>query len=230
VQDCPKNHFIGREICHDITVTNSGDGVAKGAKVVATLPAGFTFRTATDGGTGAGSNVTWNLGDLAPGASKKVTFCAMPSKDGTYKVAAAAQAYCADAVSSTCETIIQGIPAILLEVVDIVDPVAVGTNTTYIITATNQGSAIGKNVKIVVGVEEQGDIINTDGSATKGTVAGRVVTFDALPDLGVGAKASWKVTVKANKAADTRLKVTMNEDQLGRPVEETEATNFYDSK
>jgi uncharacterized repeat protein (TIGR01451 family) len=230
VQDCPKKVFIGRDICHDITVSNTGDGVSKGTKVVATLPAGVNFVSATDGGTNAAGTVTWNVGDLAAGATKKITVCLKPAKDGTYKVAAAAQGYCAEAVSSTCETVVEGIPAILLEVIDIEDPVAVGTNTTYIITATNQGSAVGKDVKVVVTLEDNAELVNTDGSATKGTAAAKVITFDALPALGVGAKASWKVVVKAVKAGDVRFKVSMTEAQLGRPVEETEATNFYDSK
>ncbi len=230
-QDCPKVVFIGKEACNDITVTNKGDAEAKTASLAASIPAGATFVSATDGGVFANGQVTWNLGTLAPAASKKVTVCYRPGAQGSYKVDAAAKAYCADAVTSNCVTEVKGIPAILLEVVDVNDPVEVGKNEIYTITATNQGSQAGKNVKIVVTLEENAELVNTDGSATKGTAAGKVITFEALPTLapapGPNNKAVWKVVVKAVKEGDVRFKVTMTEDGLTRPVEETEATNFY---
>ena len=234
VQDCPKKAFIGSEVCHDITVTNKGDGVAKGAKLLVTLPAGVTATKLSEG-TAAGANVTWNLGDLAPGATKKVTICVKPAKDGTYKLASAASAYCAETVAATCETVIEGIPAILLEVIDFTDPVAVGGQTTYKVTATNQGSAVGKDVAITVTLEDNAEFVSTlsdkgDKSDTAGTAAGKVITFAPLADLAVGGKATWFVTVKALKAGDVRFAVKMTEKQLTRSVDETEATNFYDSK
>jgi len=234
VQDCPKKVFIGGEICHEITVTNTGDGVAKGAKLLTTLPAGASFVKASDGVTAQGNQVVWNLGDMAAGASKKVSVCVKPSKDGTYKLASAASAYCAETVAATCETVVEGIPAILLEVVDKVDPVAVGGNTTYIITATNQGSAIGQDVTITATLEANAQFIDTklDGanSDTTSKVEGAVISFAPLAELGVGKQATWYVTVKAVKAGDVRFTVKMTEKQLTRSVDETEATNFYDSK
>ena len=46
--------------------------------------------------------------------------------------------------------------------------------------------------------------------------------------MAPGEKATWTVTVKALKAGDVRFKTKMTSDQLGRPVEETEATNLYE--
>ena len=225
--DCSMKSYLGRDVCVDITVTNKGDGVAKNTVAVAELPAGTTFVSASAGGVVEGNKVTWNLGVLDPNGSRKLRVCYKPVREGAYKLSAAAQAYCADGVAGTCETTVEGIPAILLEVIDVEDPVEVGKSTTYIITATNQGSAVGKNVKIVATLEDEAEFVNADGSATKGNHANRVITFEPLPSLAVGGKATWKVTVKAIDAGDTRFKVEMTEDQLTRPVSETEATNFF---
>ncbi len=43
-----------------------------------------------------------------------------------------------------------GIAAVMLEVIDIEDPIPVGDTATYLITATNQGSAPQTNMKVVV--------------------------------------------------------------------------------
>ena len=56
----------------------------------------------------------------------------------------------------------------------------------------------------------------------------RVVSFAPLARLAPGAKATWRVVVKAVKPGDVRFKVTMNTDQLRRPVEETESTEMYE--
>ena len=56
---------------------------------------------------------------------------------------------------------------------------------------------------------------------------GKTVTFAPLASLAPKAKTSWKVVVKGVKAGDTRFKVSMTSDQMTRPVEETESTNFY---
>lgn len=225
-QDCPKTAYLKRVVCSDITVTNKGDGVAKNAAVVVDIPAG-TELVSAEGGTAEGNRVTFNLGNLAPEGSKTVKVCYRPLKEGTYKIAAAAKAYCAEAVASTCQTEIVGIPAILLEVVDQNDPVQVGNNEIYTITATNQGSKTGKDVTITAELEEEAEFVNADGSATEATVDGRTIKFAPI-DIPVGEQRVWRVVTKAKTAGDVRFTVKMTEAQLKRPVEENEATNFFE--
>ena len=62
----------GAQITYDLTVTNHGPATAKGVSIVDTLPAGMVFVSATDGGTLAGDEVTWRIGDIPPGASRTV--------------------------------------------------------------------------------------------------------------------------------------------------------------
>ena len=124
-------------------------------------------------------------------------------------------------------TVVTGIPAILLEVIDETDPVQVGDTTTYVITVTNQGSAPDTNIQIVCNLEPNQDHVSNAG-ATTGNVNGRTITFTPIPVLAPKAQATFRVTVRANAAGDTRFKVTMTSDELRRPVEETEATNLYE--
>lgn len=223
----PEKVFLGRNVVYEITVTNTGDGVAANTVLEDTVSTGASISGASDGGQIAGNKATWNLGNLAPNASKKVTITVKPSGRGDITDTATASAKCAKAVTATAKSSVVGIPAILLEVIDIEDPVQVGQNTTYVITVTNQGSSDGKNIKIVVDLEDEMEFVGADG-VTAGSHAAGKVTFAPLPALAPGAKASWRVVVKAVKAGDVRIKVAMNEDHLGRPVDETEATNFYE--
>jgi uncharacterized repeat protein (TIGR01451 family) len=151
----------------------------------------------------------------------------MPNKAGTITNYVTAAATCAEGVRASVKTSVAGIPAVLLEVIDIDDPVEIGGQTTYVITATNQGSSPGTNISIVCTLEENEQYVSSSG-ATRGTLADDTVTFTPLRSLAPKAKATWRVVVKAVKAGDVRFKVTMNTDQITRPVQETEATHLYE--
>lgn len=126
-------------------------------------------------------------------------------------------------MSSGCTTI----PAVLLEMIDINDPVEVGSNEIYVITVTNQGSAPDTNIRMKGFLEGEMEFVSASG-ATRGTHADKTVTFEPLPRLAPGAKAEWRVIVKALAPGDVRFRVEMNTDELDREVIKTEATRFFE--
>ncbi|MCL4210002.1 MAG: DUF11 domain-containing protein [Phycisphaerales bacterium] len=223
----PAREFIGRNATYEITVTNTGDGDARDTMIEDTVPADARFISASDGGAFANGKVTWNAGTLKPGASKKVTVTLSRDSAGALNNTAVARAFCAEAVTANAQTVYSGIPALLLEVIDIEDPDLVGTTETYVITVTNQGSAPATNIRIVATVEPN-QTHESNSGPTRGTVAGPVLTFEPLASLAPQAKATWRVIVKNVKAGDVRFRVSMTADQLTRPVEETESTNIYE--
>ncbi|QNN24817.1 DUF11 domain-containing protein [Planctomycetales bacterium ZRK34] len=223
----PEKMFIGKTITYKIKVTNTGDAPAEMATLEDTLPAGAPFVSATDGGTHAAGKVTWNLGTIAPKASKEVSVSVKADNPGTYKDVAMAKAKCAKAVDASAETMVTGIPAILLEVIDLDDPIQVGNNVVYVITVTNQGSAPGTNIVIENTLEDTMQFVSAAG-ATAGKNTGKTVKFAPIASLAPKAKAEFRVTVKAVKAGDVRFSTKMTSDQISRPVEETEATNFFE--
>ena len=223
----PENLYLGRSVAYEITITNKGDAPAKDLLIEDQLPAGVKFVSASNGGKALAGIVSWNLGTLAPGSSRKVSVAVMPDQAATLTNTVRAMATCAEGVTASVKTSVTGIPAVLLEVIDIEDPIEVGGNETYVITATNQGSAPDTNIKIVCTLEDNEQYVSSSG-ATQGTLEGNVVTFTPLRSLAPKAKATWRVTVKAVKAGDVRFTVVMTTDQLTRPVQETEATHLYE--
>ena len=223
----PARRYLSRSIEYEITVANKGDAAAADLVVQDAVPAGTQLVSASNGGKLVGGKVVWNLGTLAPNRSQKLSVTVMASQAGTIKNSASATATCAEGVSAAAQTIVAGIPAILLEVIDLDDPIEVGNNTTYEIIATNQGSSPGTNISIVCTLEANMQYVSSSG-ATRGSAEGNKVTFAPLGSLAPKAKAVWRVNVKALKAGDVRFTVAMNSDQLQRPVDETEATHLYD--
>jgi len=218
--------YEGRPVTYSVTVTNKGDAVAANTVVTDTLPAGVQFVSATDNGAVVGNVITWNVGNLAPAASKTFGITGKAVAQGRHCNKAEAKATCAEPVAATACTEIKGVAALLLEVIDVADPIEVNGQETYVITVTNQGTAVDTNIKIVATLEDTQSYVSSSG-ATVGTASGKTVTFAALPALAPKAKAEWRVVVKAVKAGDIRFAVQLDSDVLDRPVNETESTHQY---
>ncbi len=222
----PDERFVGRPIEVCATVSNTGNAPSEGTVVEVAVPAGASFRGASSGGQLVGNKVVWNVGTLAADASQEVCANFVGTQVGTLNFAAMANSGCADPASSSCSTKVSGIPAVLLEVIDIEDPIEVGSNETYKITVTNQGSAQDTNVTITCTLEDSQEFVSA-GGATNASVNGQVISFQPLPVLGVGAREEWTVIVKAVSAGDVRFSVQMDTDNITRPVNENESTNQY---
>ncbi len=223
----PARQYLGRPAIYEITVTNKGDAPAANVVVEDALPPGAQRVQASPAGRVLGSKVVWQLETLAVNASRKVTVTYTPAEPGALTQAATAVAVCAEPVTATAETMIYGIAAVLLEVTDTEDPVQIGGQTTYVITVTNQGSSPSHNIQITATVEEAEEIVAGDGP-TPVVMERNTIRSVPLATLAPKAEAKWKVTVKALKAGDVRFKATMTTAELGRNVEETEATQLYE--
>ncbi len=222
----PEKQFIGRNVTYQITLTNKGDAPATDVVLEDMLPDNAMDVSATNGGKVSKGKVTWMFDSIAPNSSRKVSVTMKPGEAGTLVNRVMAKAECAEDVNASARTVVTGIPAVLLEVIDMEDPVEIGNVEIYVITATNQGSMADTNIQIVCTLEEEQQYLRSSG-ATSGRVQGNQVIFAPLRSLAPKQKATWRVTVKALKPGDVRFKVTMNTDELNRPVEETEATNLY---
>lgn len=223
----PEQQYIGRPIEYELTITNKSDVSAKNTIVEETVPDGVTSVKATAGAKLSGSKLIWEFGTLEPNASKDVKISYIPTKAGILVNSANATAYCATAVNASMKTTVTGISALLMEVVDVEDPVRIGSYATYVIRVENQGSATATNILITAVLEDNVRYISSAG-ATAGSKDGQTVRFFPLGSLAPQAKAAWRVVVEAVRPGDVRFKIIMNADQLTRPVEKTESTHLYD--
>ncbi len=222
----PKRQYLGRSISYELKVTNKGDGLAQNTVIEDIIPPGVASIEATAGAQFSGSKLVWELGTLTPNTSKTVQVSYTPSREGELMATATATAYCAEPVTDSSRTLITGIAASRLEVVDLEDPVEVGMNTTYVITVTNEGTAADGNIRIALVLDDKLQYVTSAG-ATAGSVIGKTVNFTPLRSLEPKSKATWRVVVRGALAGDARLKVTMHTDQLALPEEQIVATRIY---
>jgi uncharacterized repeat protein (TIGR01451 family) len=225
---CDANNrvFLGRDLDYRITVRNIGDCAAHNAIIRAELPGGANYLSADNSGVLEGRNAVWNIANLPAGQATTVTMRIRPAGVGVARVEATAMSPCAATVSTTCATEVVGVPAILLEIVDTVDPIEVGDETTFVLMVTNQGSSDDTNVKIVGTLPPTFEFISGSG-ATPVTASGQTVSISPVGKLAPGANAQWRIVVKAKGVADARSRWELTSDQFKSPIIETESSNLY---
>jgi len=217
--------FIGRpfEVCW--TVSNKGDAPSAGTTITVPVPAGLTFRSATEGGSNAGGTVTWNVGSLAPGASKRVCATFSGANGGNYAFNASARGACAEPVNTACSVMIQGVNAILVEVVDDPDPIQVGELTTFTIKVTNQGGGLDLlDVAVVATFPAE---LEPSAASNNGTVNGKTVTWPTVRSLPLKQTLTYTVKGKGLSLGDARLKVDVTTQLRQTPITELESTTVY---
>ncbi len=223
----PKKQYVGRPVTYEITVSNKSDAPARNTVIEDTVPQRVTSLKTTAGAKlDRSGKLIWQLGTLEPKASKKVYVSYAPIRVGTVTNRTTATAHCANSAIASAETSVAGVSGVLLEVIDVEDPVEVGSTTMYEIKVTNQGSSPTTGIRITCSLEDNIRYISSRG-ATTGEIVGNVLKFAPLSSVPPKADATWRVFVQALEPADTRFKATMSTDQLSRPVEETEATHLY---
>lgn len=246
-QTGPAKCLVNGEPVFQIELSNPGTSPTDPVQLWASLPAGFDYVSATDGGAFAEANraVGWRLPGLPAGAIKVVTLkvrATAPSEGVIRTVALASHAIeavtpaggvpgeskPAKGLEARAETAIkaEGVPALRFEVVDLEDPILVGAEAVYQVRVVNQGTAACTNVHLVAELSEGAAAAGADGP-TSGRVSGQQIAFDPIPTLGVKAEAVYKVRVKGTAAGDQRFRVKLSCDQIKTPIIKEENTRFY---
>lgn len=222
----PEQEYVDRPIQYQVTVTNEGDAPARDAVAIVAVPGGSKVVNVGSEGRAQRNAVQWPLGTLEPKASKTITFTLSATEGTTLATVARASAVCASEVTDTAETRIQTIPALVLETVDLVDPVRVGDNVVYKITVTNQGSGPDNDIRITAKLPPELQYVSARGT-TEATAEGQSVRFAPVQSLAPGRSATWELTAKGQQGGDVRFEVNLESEALTKPAYENEPTRLY---
>ncbi len=209
-----------------LTVSNPGDAVEPQASVTLTLPAGTKATNADQNGVIGANGVTWEIRSLAPGASQKVRALLVTPTAGKVPFHCTATGTAGESAQSDCETAMFDVHSVLVEVVDLTDPVPVGDDVNYVIKITNQSDAVDTNLRLVCTVPDSQEFITGTG-VTPVRTNGKTITMDIVPSLDPKAVATWQILTKALSVDDSRFKVEVSGDQFEEPIHREESTHLY---
>ena len=217
-----QEQVVGRDARALISVVNDGDVLHEGMTLTVEVPEPVEVASAP-GATVVGRVVTWTLAPLKPGASSEVPLVMTSSRIGSWcgKVRVVAPGGLVG-VAEVCP-VWKGLGGLLVEFVDVADPVPVGGEVGYSLHIRNQGTADLTHLNVSVDLDAETD----PGSSPQGTIAGKKIKFPPLPKLEVGKSVSFSLTGKAVSAGNAYQKATVTADGFKDPVEETEVTTVY---
>ncbi len=224
----PKRRYLERSAVYTISVSNPGTAPARDIELAAVLPKGLKFVEANNAGQydPATGSVYWSLEQLPAGETGSVTMSTLPTEPGELhlQINARARGNLADKVDET--VFVEGIAAIMFEVVDVNDPIEVGGETTYEIRVMNQGSKASSNVRLVALLPAELQPIQADGP-TGHAIDGQRVLFEPIKQLAPKADTTFSVRVKAIATGDLRMRVQVVTDEMRTPVTKEESTHVY---
>ena len=226
--DGPTFRYVTRPATYTLKVRNAGTAAAESVSVRVAVPKPFAFLQADKLGTfdAASKSINWLLGGLEVGQETEVTFKLRALAPGEFPILANADADRGLRAEAQHMTRVEGIAAILLEVVDVDDPVEVGNETMYEVLVTNQGTEFATNVSIHAIVPEGIEIIGGQGPS-EGTIQDGTISFAPLAKLAPRADAIYRVKIRGHASGDFRIEVQAMADTLESPVTELESTKIY---
>ncbi|MFO0856110.1 MAG: hypothetical protein U0640_01990 [Phycisphaerales bacterium] len=142
-----------------LVVTNNGTGTARGVTLADALPAGLKI---------VGNQPNFNVGDLAGGQSKEVTFNVQADKTGSFANTATATAQGGlSATSNTTTTVIKA-PVLTIDK-KCPDKLRIGQNMKFDIVVTNTGTAVANNTTVTDAIPAGARFVSaTEGGAVNG--------------------------------------------------------------
>ncbi len=226
--ECPGGLLMGRNGTVKFTISNKGDAACKATTFVAAVPSGTTFVSADNGGTMATGNVTWNLGEIAAGASRTVSMTLRTSGAGQVSVSGTARCTCAEAVTASCTFGVTGSPDIGTLLTDDEGVVLVGDNQVYRYEVENQGQVDLTNVHVHITLPEGMSFVSSTAPKAP-TIDGNKLTFTGVTGvLKPGEKRAFTLTLKSATAGEKLVISETACDQIKTPVRDDELTFFVD--
>ena len=193
----PSNLGLLKQADYTVTVTNSGNSVASGVTLTDNLPSGLRLVNADPAPSSAtATTATWNLGDLEPGDSVRITMTlsATVVGDQVNQATAISQEGFTGAGQSTTAVI----PGSLSLTKTAPSQVDLDDSMTYNITLTNDGQGALTNV-VVTDTLPEGVTLATAPGATSGTALPVRWSIDRLD---AGASQSFTLNGTASAAGN----------------------------
>ena len=223
-----KRRFLEREATYTIAVANPGTAPARDIELVTYLPRGMKFVEANNYGQfdPEQNAVYWSLEELPMNEKGHVTLTAIPTEPGELRLQIHGTAERGLSAQQEETILVEGVAAILFQVVDLADPIEVGGETTYEIQVLNQGTSSANNIRLRAILPEELKPLSAEGP-TRHLLDGQMVTFDPLTGLAPKAETIYRIKARALHAGDSRIRVQLLTDELQTPVTKEESTRVF---
>ena len=182
---------FNEEFSYDVTVTNNGNGALTNVVVTDALPAEFTLVSSEPA---ADAGPSWNLGTLAQGESQSVSLTVSSATAGDYVNRVSVTTDEGQTGSAEASTTVQS-PTVTVTKTANPGTILVGEQTTFTVTATNNGDGFAANISVVDNLPDGMEMVSTTPQATVGSDGSLSWTIDRL---NPGASETFTIVAQGN--------------------------------
>ncbi len=227
----PRRKFLKREATHQFSVENKGTADATNVELIARLPGGLKFLNANNRGKYDPNThaVYWSLAELTPNVVGTVELTTLPVESGEQKINFEAMADL-DQKSQTAQALlVEHLIDVFFDIDDVVDPIEIGSPTSYRIRVINQGTKTATNVRIQIDFPNEIQPISVDGNLPN-EIRGQQILFAPITSMNPNDEIKLVVNGKGIGQGDHRVVVRLLTDGRTTPVSKEETTRVYDDR
>ncbi|MEN1681969.1 MAG: hypothetical protein AAGJ46_20495, partial [Planctomycetota bacterium] len=224
----PKRRYLERPATYTVKIDNPGTATAKDVRLVTRLPRGMQFVKANNLGEydRASHSVYWSLAELPEGSGGEVQLTALPTSAGEQTLQVEGEARDGLKVEDTMAVRVEGVAALEFNVLDVEDPIDVGSETVYEVRVSNSGTKAATGVAVRFVTPPGLEPIAASGE-TRHQVQGGDVVFAPLERLAPQGESLFRIRCRGTAAGDQRLRVELSSDDLAQPVVKEESTRVF---
>ncbi len=226
--DGPGLRYLGRQGIFKLSIANDGAAATSNVQVMHKIPDGFEFISADKGVQydKASRLMTWFVGRLEKDAASEIHVTLSAKKIGEHKHLIRATSEHGSLADAELISKVEGISSLSVEVLDLDDPVELGTEAVYEVRVKNEGSAPAHDVGLACELASGVNYIAATGPAQHISENSNVV-FRTIPEIGPGKTAVYRVRVQSNVSGNTRFRARVTSESVDEPLTTDELTKFY---
>jgi uncharacterized repeat protein (TIGR01451 family) len=227
VAEGPGLRYVGRDAVYRVKVTNDGAAAANNVRVTQAVADGFTFLRADNGGQfeAGQSQVVWYLGSIAAGQTVELAAELTAAKLGSHQHVVTVFGEGGAKAEAVIETAVDGTASLVCEIIDLDDPVEVGSETAYEIRVRNEGTKAATTVAVSCQVPAGVAALSARGP-TEPRGENGMLAFPPIQTLEPGKTALYRVVVKGTTEGKHRFRVRLEADDM-EPLIHEELTHYY---
>ena len=223
--------FLKRDVTHQFSVANRGTAKATNVELIARLPRGLRFIQSNNQGRYDASThaVYWSLAELARDVEAKVELNTMPVDVGSQPIKFESTADLKIRSNVEQALSVEHFVDVFFDIDDVVDPIEIGSDTSYRLRVVNQGTKAASNVQIEVDFPPGLQPTSVDGSL-RHNIRGQQIVFEPINSMNPGDEIGFVIHGKGISAGDHRVIVNMRTDGRATAVSKQESTRVYSDR
>ncbi len=227
----PGVRFLGRKAKHTFSVANRGTARATNVNLIARLPSGLRYVQSNNKGTYNRNShaVVWELAELQNGVDASVEVMTEPIAVGAQPIKFEANADLNMRDTTDHALTVEHLVDVFIDIDDVLDPIEIGSETSYRVQVVNQGTKVATNVKLQVSFPNGLKPTTVDGPLAN-QIRGQQVVFSPIESLKPGARLSFVVSGQGQAAGDHRVVLKMDTDGRSTTVSKEESTRVYSDR